>query len=39
VEAINHAKDYMAGRKLIADRIRPDINKLADPQISLKDSQ
>jgi 3-phenylpropionate/trans-cinnamate dioxygenase ferredoxin reductase subunit len=38
VEAINHSKDYMAARKLIADRVRPDINKLADPLVSLKDS-
>jgi 3-phenylpropionate/trans-cinnamate dioxygenase ferredoxin reductase component len=38
LEAINHAKDYMAARKLIADRARPDINKLADPQIALKEA-
>jgi 3-phenylpropionate/trans-cinnamate dioxygenase ferredoxin reductase subunit len=38
VEAINHSKDYMAARKLIADRARPDINKLADPLVPLKDS-
>jgi 3-phenylpropionate/trans-cinnamate dioxygenase ferredoxin reductase subunit len=38
VEAINHSKDYMAARKLIADRVRPDINKLADPLVALKDS-
>lgn len=38
VEAINHAKDYMAARKLIADRARPNLDKLADPQIGLKDS-
>ena len=32
VEAINHSKDYMAARKLIAERFRPDLDKLADPQ-------
>jgi 3-phenylpropionate/trans-cinnamate dioxygenase ferredoxin reductase subunit len=38
VEAINHSRDYMAARKLIADRARPDINKLADPSVALKDA-
>jgi 3-phenylpropionate/trans-cinnamate dioxygenase ferredoxin reductase subunit len=38
VEAINHSKDYMAARKLIAARARPDINKLADPSVALKDA-
>ena len=38
VEAVNHSKDYMAARKLIADRARPNIDKLADPQVALKDS-
>jgi 3-phenylpropionate/trans-cinnamate dioxygenase ferredoxin reductase component len=38
VEAINHSKDYMAARKLIADRARPNLDKLADPQIALKES-
>ncbi len=38
VEAVNHSKDYMAARKLIADRARPDIGKLADPRVELKDS-
>jgi len=38
VEAINHSKDYMAGRKLIGERVRPDIGKLADPNIALKDT-
>lgn len=38
VEAINHAKDYMAGRKLIADRARPNLDKLADPRIALRDT-
>jgi 3-phenylpropionate/trans-cinnamate dioxygenase ferredoxin reductase component len=38
VEAINHSKDYMAGRKLIAERARPDLDKLANPAIGLKDT-
>jgi 3-phenylpropionate/trans-cinnamate dioxygenase ferredoxin reductase component len=38
VEAINHSKDYMAARKLIADRARPNIDKLADPLVPLKES-
>jgi 3-phenylpropionate/trans-cinnamate dioxygenase ferredoxin reductase subunit len=38
VEAINHSKDYMAARKLIADRVRPNLDKLADPQVALKDA-
>jgi 3-phenylpropionate/trans-cinnamate dioxygenase ferredoxin reductase subunit len=38
VEAINNPRDYMAARKLIAERSRPDINRLADPKIALKDS-
>jgi 3-phenylpropionate/trans-cinnamate dioxygenase ferredoxin reductase subunit len=38
VEAINHPKDYMAARKLIAERARPDLDKLANPQIPLKEA-
>jgi 3-phenylpropionate/trans-cinnamate dioxygenase ferredoxin reductase component len=38
VEAVNHSKDYMAGRKLIAERARPDTDKLADQRIALKDT-
>jgi 3-phenylpropionate/trans-cinnamate dioxygenase ferredoxin reductase subunit len=38
IEAINHSKDYMAGRKLIADRMRPNLDKLADPSVSIKDA-
>jgi 3-phenylpropionate/trans-cinnamate dioxygenase ferredoxin reductase subunit len=38
VEAINNPKDYMSARKLIAERARPDLDKLADPLIALKDS-
>lgn len=38
VEAINHSKDYMAARKLIAERARPNLDKLADPQVALKET-
>jgi 3-phenylpropionate/trans-cinnamate dioxygenase ferredoxin reductase subunit len=38
VEAVNHSKDYMAARKLIADRARPNLDKLADPQVALKET-
>jgi 3-phenylpropionate/trans-cinnamate dioxygenase ferredoxin reductase component len=38
VEAVNHSKDYMAARRLIAERARPNIDKLADPQIALKET-
>jgi 3-phenylpropionate/trans-cinnamate dioxygenase ferredoxin reductase subunit len=38
VEAINHSKDYMAARRLIAEHMRPSIDKLADPQIGIKDA-
>ena len=38
LEAVNHSKDYMAGRKLIADRAQLDPVKLADPLIPLKEA-
>jgi 3-phenylpropionate/trans-cinnamate dioxygenase ferredoxin reductase component len=38
VEAVNHSKDYMAARKLIAERVLVDLKKIADPQIGLKES-
>lgn len=38
VEAVNHSKDYMAARTLIPKRFRPDLDKLADPLIALKDA-
>ena len=31
VEAVNHSRDYMAARKLIAERARPDPQKLYEP--------
>jgi 3-phenylpropionate/trans-cinnamate dioxygenase ferredoxin reductase subunit len=38
LEAVNHSKDYMAARKIIAERALLNPEKLADSQISLKDS-
>jgi 3-phenylpropionate/trans-cinnamate dioxygenase ferredoxin reductase subunit len=38
VEAVNHSKDYMAARKLIADRAFMDPAKLGDPNIGLKEA-
>jgi 3-phenylpropionate/trans-cinnamate dioxygenase ferredoxin reductase subunit len=38
VEAVNHAKDYMAARKLIAERVPLDPDKVRDPSIALKDA-
>jgi 3-phenylpropionate/trans-cinnamate dioxygenase ferredoxin reductase subunit len=38
VEAINHSKDYMAARKLIADRAAMDLARLADSAVALKDA-
>jgi 3-phenylpropionate/trans-cinnamate dioxygenase ferredoxin reductase subunit len=36
VDAINSAKDFMTGKKWIAERKRPDPAKLADPDVDLK---
>ncbi|HWJ05858.1 MAG TPA: FAD-dependent oxidoreductase [Steroidobacteraceae bacterium] len=36
VDAINSAKDFMTGKKWIAERKRPDTGKLADPEVDLK---
>lgn len=38
VEAINHSKDYMAARKLIAERALLDPEKLADGGLGLKEA-
>jgi len=38
LEAVNHSKDYMAARKMIAERAKPDPDKLADPQVALRDT-
>ena len=38
VEAVNHSKDYMAARKLIAERALMDPEKLTDGNLALKDA-
>jgi 3-phenylpropionate/trans-cinnamate dioxygenase ferredoxin reductase component len=38
VEAINHSKDYMAARKLIAERALLDPEKLANNELALKEA-
>lgn len=38
VEAINHSKDYMAARKLIAERTHMNLAKLSDPDLPLKEA-
>lgn len=38
VEAVNHSKDYMAARKLIAERTPLNVEKLADGNIALKEA-
>ncbi len=38
VEAVNHSKDYMAARKLIAERALMHPDKLADNEIALKEA-
>ena len=38
IDSVNAAKDQMAARRLIAAHVRPNIDKLADPSIALKDA-
>jgi len=38
VETVNHTKDQMAARKLIPARARPDLAKLSDPNIALRET-
>ena len=38
IDTVNHPKDQMAARRLIAARARPNLDKLADPAVALKDS-
>jgi 3-phenylpropionate/trans-cinnamate dioxygenase ferredoxin reductase component len=38
MDTINSPKDQMAARKLIAVHARPDLDKLANPQVALKDT-
>ena len=37
VDTVNHPKDQMAARKLVALRVKPDLEKLRNPDIPLKD--
>jgi nitrite reductase/ring-hydroxylating ferredoxin subunit len=37
VEAINNPRDFAAARKLIAERSKPDLEKLANPRTPLKE--
>ena len=37
IDTVNNAKDQMAARKLIAARVRPNLDKLADPNLPLRD--
>jgi 3-phenylpropionate/trans-cinnamate dioxygenase ferredoxin reductase subunit len=38
IDSINSPKDQMAARKLIAAHLRPNIDKLADPAVPLRDT-
>jgi len=38
LDAVNRGKDFMAARKLIAERAKPDPARLADPDLVLKDT-
>jgi 3-phenylpropionate/trans-cinnamate dioxygenase ferredoxin reductase subunit len=38
VDSVNSPKDQMAARKLIAAHARPDLDKLENPGIALKDA-
>jgi 3-phenylpropionate/trans-cinnamate dioxygenase ferredoxin reductase subunit len=38
LDAVNHGKDFMAARKLIAERVRPDPARLADDSVAIRDT-
>ena len=38
IDCVNHPKDFMAGKKLIAERAHFDLVKLADARVALKDA-
>jgi 3-phenylpropionate/trans-cinnamate dioxygenase ferredoxin reductase subunit len=38
LDAVNHVKDFMAARKLIGERVKPDRARLADPALAIKDT-
>ncbi|MCC6170489.1 MAG: FAD-dependent oxidoreductase [Gammaproteobacteria bacterium] len=37
IDTVNNARDQMAARKLVAARVHPDVARLADPAVPLKD--
>jgi 3-phenylpropionate/trans-cinnamate dioxygenase ferredoxin reductase component len=39
LDAVNHMKDYMAARKLMADRVRLRPEYLSDPTVPLMDAR
>ncbi len=38
LDAVNHGKDFMAARKMIAERAQPDPARLADDSVALKET-
>ena len=38
LDAVNHARDFMAARKLLAEHAKPDPARLADPALAIKDT-
>ncbi len=38
LDAVNHVKDFMAARKLIGEHVKPDLVRLADPALAIKDT-
>jgi 3-phenylpropionate/trans-cinnamate dioxygenase ferredoxin reductase subunit len=38
LDAVNHVKDFMSARKLIAERAQFDLERLADPAVALKEA-
>lgn len=38
LDAVNHAKDFMAARKLVGEHVKPDPVRLADPALAIKDT-
>ncbi len=38
LDAVNHVKDFMSARKLIAECVQFDLGRLADPAVTLRDA-
>lgn len=38
IDTVNRPQDHMAGKKMIAARARPDLNKLADARVPLRET-